>query len=91
MPKLPKQVIEVEYIDSGSFQGGEEDAYLAGCNDAKCVAMTRKYFDTLTSKSKVEKLRTALEAAAEYIGDESCGSLEFWRLYKAIQGKKVPY
>lgn len=87
MPKLPKQVVPVEYIESGTFVGGEEDAFNAGIAyaDTNCVAMTRKYFDTLKTPTQVKKLREALDAAAEYIGDESCGSIEFWRLYKAIK------
>lgn len=83
--KLPKTVIEVDYIDSGSFQGSDEEAFLSGCSKTKelgCVAMTRKTYEKLAKEARmVKRLRVALHVAAVYIGDRSAGSAEFWDLY----------
>lgn len=39
---------EVEYIESGTFQGGEEDVFTAGIKyGEKCVVLTKKNFDLM--------------------------------------------
>lgn len=39
---------EVEYIESGTFQGGEEDVFLAGIKRGQeCIAMSKEYFEAL--------------------------------------------
>jgi hypothetical protein len=51
MAKKPKTV-EVTYLESGSFQGGEEDVYNAGIKlDEECVVMSKKTFAELAEKA----------------------------------------
>ena len=51
----------------------EEDATHIAANSPDVVIAT---IDELL------RLREALAEAADYIGDESCGSAEFWRKYR---------
>lgn len=53
--KLPKiKSVEVEYIDSGSFQGGEEDVFKADIGyDETCVVIKKRDFQNLKKALKL--------------------------------------
>ncbi len=51
MAKKPK-IVEVEYIESGTFQGGEEDVCTAGIErDETCIVMSKKEYEKLADKA----------------------------------------
>lgn len=48
--------IEVEYIESGTFQGGEEDVFTAGIKYGEtCVVLTKKDFALLKASHQAIK------------------------------------
>lgn len=49
--------VEVEYIESGSFQGSEEEVYLAGIKYGEiCVVLKKKDFEYLMELAEEEEL-----------------------------------
>lgn len=47
------KTVEVEYIESGTFQGGEEDVFTAGIKyDESCIVVRKKDFARLDASFK---------------------------------------
>lgn len=57
--KKPK-VVEVEYIESGTFQGGEEDASLAGIERGESCLVIR-YSDFTAMWNRIKDLKKLSE------------------------------
>lgn len=52
------KTVEVEYIESGTFQGGEEDVFTAGIKyDETCIVLKKKDFTAM--KSEIVELKKA--------------------------------
>lgn len=72
MSNNPIKHVKVEYIESGTFQGGEEDVSKAGIEYGEdCIVISKSTFKNL-KKSQVN-----YEKIKGFIVDDSTGDIDF--------------
>lgn len=64
--KLFKKGVPCEYIESGTFQGGEEDVSKSGIDyDEECVAVSKKLWDAAKAELKAMQKNPQPEGKGE--------------------------